>query len=168
VSSEPDRLLSILDKHGAELYALLTRLTLRADVAGDLLQDLFVKLKDADGLRRANNPKAYVFRAAIHLAFDWRRQRRLTEPLTGDVADAESSPLDRLIDSEEMEQIVEGMQQLSPLAREIMVLRYLQHEEYAGIADQVGKTEHQVRALCAKAIGQLRNLLQPAPGKSQK
>jgi RNA polymerase sigma-70 factor (ECF subfamily) len=162
-------LLSILETHGAELYALFTRLTLNASVADDLLQELFLKLRAAEGLALANNPRAYVFRAAIHLAFDWRRARRPTEPLSAEPAAADRSPLERLIDSEELEQVLDALQHLSALGRQVIVLHYLQRQDYADIAAQVGKTEHQVRALAAKALGQLRLRLRPTsePEKSE-
>jgi RNA polymerase sigma factor (sigma-70 family) len=168
VSSEPDRLLGILEAHAAELHALLTRLTLRAGVAADLLQDLFLKLNGADGFLHAKNPKAYLFRAAVHLAFDWRRSQRECEHLNTEPAAVAESPLDQLIDAEELEQVLDAVQNLSPLAQQVVVLRYLQHEEYVAIASQLGKTEHQVRAVCAKAIGQLRTLLQPAPSEAER
>jgi len=167
VSSEPDGLLDILQAHGAELHALLTRLTLRAGVAADLLQDLFLKLHGSEGFARAENRKAYAFQAAIHLAFDWRRRQRPYEHLSTEPVATGESPLDLLIDAEELEQVLEAIERLSPLAQQVVALRYLQHEEYPAIAEQVGKTEHQVRALCAKAIGQLREMLQPAPENSE-
>jgi RNA polymerase sigma factor (sigma-70 family) len=164
VSPDPNGLLSILKKHGAELHALLMRLTLRADVAEDLLQELFLKLRSSDGFAGAANRKAYAFRTAIHLAFDWRRAQRPTEPIHSEPACAGMSPLDRLIDAEELEQVLEAMQQLSELGRQVVVLRYLHHQEYAEIAERFDKTEHQVRALCSKALEQLRTILQ-APDK---
>jgi RNA polymerase sigma-70 factor (ECF subfamily) len=161
-------LLGILETHGADLYALLTRLTLDAGVAEDLLQELFLKLRSAKGFTRADNPRAYVFRTAIHLAFDWRRTRRCTEPLRSEPAAGARAPLDLLIDSEEIEQVLDALQHLTALGRQIIVLRYLQQQDYADIAVQVGKTEHQVRGLCAKALGQLRELLRPAAGEPDK
>jgi len=50
------------------------------------------------------------------------------------------------------------------LGRQVVVLRYLHHQEYAEIAERFDKTEHQVRALCSKALEQLRTILQ-APDK---
>ena len=64
----------ILQEHGPAAYALLVRLTLRRDVAEELLQDLFVKL--GAGGNGAALPGAYVRRAAVNLAMDWRRRRR--------------------------------------------------------------------------------------------
>jgi len=166
VSSEPQGLLDILEAHGAELHALLTRLTLRAGVAADLMQELFLKLSAAEGFARADNPKAYLFRAAIHLAFDWRRRQRPSEPLPVELPADDESPLEQLIDAEELEQVLDAMQQLSPLTRQALVLRYLQHQEYAEVAKHLGKTEHQVRGLCAKGIGELRDMLRPTPSES--
>jgi RNA polymerase sigma-70 factor (ECF subfamily) len=162
VSSNPTELLAMLDAHGAELHALLTRLTLRATVAEDLLQDLFLKLRNSPGFANASNRKAYMFQSAINLAFDWRRAQRLTtEPLVTDLAGPAESPMERMIDAEQMEHVIEAMQQLSELGRRVIVLHYLQQKDYAEIAPELGKTEHQVRGICHKALERLQTLLQP-------
>jgi RNA polymerase sigma factor (sigma-70 family) len=168
VRLDPNGLMSILEKHGAELHALFTRLTMRAGVAEDLLQELFLKLQGAKGFAGADNRKAYVFRTAIHLAFDWRRAQRPTEPLRTEPGVTGESPLDRLIDAEELSQVLDAMHHLSDLGRQVLVLRYLQHQEYAEIAPQLGRTEHQVRGLCSKALEQLRTILRPAAPEPEK
>jgi RNA polymerase sigma factor (sigma-70 family) len=160
VSSDPKLLLDLLEEHGADLLALFTRITLRADVAEDLLQELFLKLRNAGGLARANNCKAYLFRAAMHLAFDWRRARQATDPMPTEVVVREESPLDHLIGVEQFKEVLNALQTLSELNREVLVLRYLQNHEYAKIAEMLGKTEHHVRAICSKALGHLRTALQ--------
>jgi RNA polymerase sigma factor (sigma-70 family) len=168
VTSDPNGLPSLLNKHGAELHALFTRLTLRAGAAEDLLQDLFLKLQRSDGFAKAENRKAYLFRAAMHLAFDWRKTQRETVPLPGDTSANAESPLDGLIEAEELEQVLDAMRQLSDLGRQALVLHYLQHQDYGKIAQEMGKTEHQVRGLCHKAIGQLQAILRPAANKPNK
>lgn len=159
MSADSRELLEILDAHGAELHALFTRLTLRAGPAEDLLQELFLKLRNAAGLAAAINQKAYVFRAAMHLAFDWWRSQRPTEPLVNEPLAAMGSPLDGLMMEEELEQVLQAMQSLSDLGRQTVVLRFLQQQDYPEIARQLGKSEHQARALCAKAVSQLRVIL---------
>jgi len=139
--------------------------TLRADAAEDLLQDLFLKLQNAKGFAEATNRKAYLFRTAIHLAFDWRRAQRPTETLKMEPPGANRSSLDRIVDAEQVEQILDALQHLSDLGRQVIVLRFLQQQEYAEIGKQLGKTEHQVRGLCHKAIGQLQAVLRPAANK---
>jgi len=48
-------LLELLDKSGANLYALLTRLTLREDVAEELMQELFIKLNNTSRFDKGRN-----------------------------------------------------------------------------------------------------------------
>jgi RNA polymerase sigma factor (sigma-70 family) len=155
-------LLSLLEEDGKRLHVLLVRLTLREDVADDLMQELFLKLQRTEAWLGASNKRAYAERAAIHLAFDWRRRqrrRRDIEQLKSDPAARASSPVDTLADREEIEQILVGLADIPETARDCILLRYLQQQEYDAIGEQVGKTPHQVRAICCKAIKRLRKLL---------
>ncbi len=160
-------LLDILEQHGRDLHRLLFRLTLRADVAEDLLQDLFVKLQRSPGFFESKLPAAYARRAAMHLAFDWRRQeqrrKKYREFLGEEMAVADHHPADAVANQEQAQCILRLLDQLPPLYRDCVLLRYLHEQEYASIAAQVGKTEHQVRAICSKAIKRLRDLLRTEP-----
>ena len=155
-------LLELLDKSGASLHALLTRLTLREDVAEELMQELFIKLNNSRGLNKVVNWEAYARRAAINLAFDWRRRWRQTALRLDDVtapASNDNSPLGELIRTEELQETLNAIGQLNRASREAIVMRYIQQESYDCIAEQLGKTPHQVRALCSKALNRLRDLL---------
>lgn len=163
-----DEVLALLAEHGGHLHALLTRLTLRADVAEDLMQDLFCKLVESERFAGAANPLAYAIRMATNLAFDYRRAERRglwagdgERPATGDV-----SPLLDLVRREELDRVLDAIGQLPPGGREIVVLRYLQQQDYASIGRQLGKTPHQIRALCHKAVVRLRALLDVERAKS--
>ena len=156
------QLLELLDTSGAALYALLTRLTLREDVAEELMQDLFVKLSNTRRLDKIHNWGAYAHRAAINLAFDWqRRQKRTLLSLenAGEPGSGEGSPLGNLIHAEELQETLNAIGQLRKTPRQVLVMRYIQQESYESIAEQLGKTPHQVRALCSKALGNLRRIL---------
>ena len=155
-------LLKLLDKSGANLYALLTRLTLREDVAEELMQELFIKLSNSRRFDKAGNRQAYTRRAAMNLAFDWRRSRKrnplsldqVREPTSND-----SSPLGKLVRTEELDEILNAIGQLKGSYREALVMRYIQEKPYDYIAEQLGRTPHQVRALCSKALSHLRDIL---------
>lgn len=156
------KLLELLDKYGASLHALLTRLTLRRDIAEELVQELFIKLSNSKGLQRSANPIAYARRAAINLAFDWRRKQK-RNPVgldeVGEPASEEVSPLGKLVQKEELEEILNAIGQLNGASREAFVMRYIQQQSHDYIAEQLGKTAHQVRALCHKALTHLRDVL---------
>ena len=162
MSSGHEELLELLDRSGAELYALLTRLTMREDVAEELMQDLFIKLSNSRGARIVNLD-AYARRAAINLAFDWRRARcRRAAMRLGQIAEpvaADMSPLRKLVHSEEMQETLNAIGKLKRAAREALVMRYIQQHSYDDIARQMGKTSHQVRAMCSRSIIRLRGML---------
>jgi RNA polymerase sigma factor (sigma-70 family) len=155
--------LEFLDRSGASLFALLTRLTLREDVAEELMQELFLKLNTAFGQATVDSWYAYARRAAINLAFDWRRrQRRRRTTALESVAEPVSSargPLGDLLQAEEFDQILAAVSRLKGASREVFVMRHLQQEPYEEIARQLGKTPHQVRALCFRAMKDVRETL---------
>jgi RNA polymerase sigma factor (sigma-70 family) len=144
------------------LYVLLVRLTLRADVADDLLQELVVRLSRSEGFRQADDPLRYARRAAIHLAFDWHRRRKRSaaiERIAEEPAAAEASCHDALVAREDFERILTSMKELSPLIRTCLVLHYIEQLTYFEIARQLGKTSHQVRGLCHKGIRRLQQAM---------
>ena len=162
MKSRQKELLELLDTSGAELFALLTRLTLREDVAEELMQDLFIKLESSRGLDKAVNRIAYARRAAINLAFDWRRSRRRAAKRLEHIhrqAPNDESPLTKMIHSEELRETLDALGQLKKASREALVMRYIQQEPYERIAEQMGKTSHQVRAMCSRAVFHLRQII---------
>ena len=166
-----EKLLSILETHGSRLHALLTRLTLREEVAEDLMQELFLKLSRSSAFQKADDPSAYAFRSAIHMAFDWRKKQAKhlrTESIASEPAADFVSPLNEIIQSEEIEEVLHSLGQLSKRSRDIVVMRYLQQEPYERIAESFGKTPQQVRGVCHKAVTRLRTILNDKPGSQRK
>ena len=90
----------------------MLRLTLRRDVAEDLMQELFLKLSNSNGLDRANQPAAYAYRSAINLAFDWRRKNKRA-PLPLDDSDRlirkSSTPLNKMVEAEQRLEVLNAM-----------------------------------------------------------
>jgi len=157
-------LLRLLNEHGVRLHALLAKITLRSDVAEELLQDLFLKLRKADGLARASRPEQYVFRSAINIAFDWRSRKGRevnAAPLNGEEACSRPSSIEHVMGREELDRVMLAVEQLPPTERELVVLRFLHGSSYEKLADQIGSTPHRVRALCSKAVLRLRKQLDP-------
>ena len=162
MKDQTSTLLHLLDTAGGSLHALLTRLTLREDVAEDLMQELFLNLSRSRGFAKAANQPAYARRTAMHLAFDWRRSRRRDPAATAMTAEPSApgpSPLGRLLRDEQLAQILDAAAQLGGLCRDAFVMRHVQQESYETVAEQLGKTPHQARALCHKAIEQIRSAL---------
>ena len=155
-------LLELLDKSGANLYTLLTRLTLREDIAEELMQELFIKLNKSH-FDKARNQYAYARKTAINLAFEWRRNRKLNPVGLGQISEPVSnviSPLNKLIRTEELDEILNAITKLNKMPREAFVMRYIEQETYDYIAEQMGKTVHHIRALCSRASNRIRYILE--------
>ena len=157
------QLVDLLDSCGTRLHALLAKFTARRDVADELLQDLFVRILRTSGIVEAPNPEAYLFRAAINLAFDWRKRTRrapVVALLEDDVATDNIGPLDRMVQHESVERVLAAIEQLSEQDRELISLRFLQGESPEWIAERWDSTPHQIRSRCSKAVARLRKLVE--------
>jgi RNA polymerase sigma-70 factor (ECF subfamily) len=141
-------------------------LTRRQDVAGDLLQELFLRLLDSKAFDKAQDPLAYAYRAAINLAFEWRRgQQTAFQSLEQGCRGAdESSALAKIIRAEELEQVLNATSRLNDLARDVVVMRYIEQDSYEKIGERLGKKPQHVRSVCAKAVGQLKEILKDNSG----
>jgi RNA polymerase sigma factor (sigma-70 family) len=156
------KVLELLDEEGPHLHRLLARLTRREDVAGDLLQELAIRLCQSYGLENAQDPGAYAHRAAANLAFEWRRrQRAYVRQTVGnpDVPGVAPSPLGVVIDNEELERVLDATARLRELMRQVVVLHYIEQLSYEEIARRLGKKPQHIRSLTSKALAQLRTLL---------
>jgi RNA polymerase sigma-70 factor (ECF subfamily) len=156
------KILQLLDTSGPRLHRLLARLTRREDVVGDLLQELFLRLWNSKAFDKAEDPFAYAYRAAINLAFEWRRQQKIRrQSLDGNcpVAQDNSSALGKMIQDEEIEQILDATSKLADLARDVVVMRYIEQYSYEEIGRSLGKKPQYMRSVCAKAMTQLREIL---------
>lgn len=160
-----EEIIVLLDACGRRLHALLTKITANRDAADELLQDLFVRLMKTQALNEAPNPEAYLFRSAINLAFDWRKQSSRRSEFTlldEDLATEDISPLDRLVHSETTKQVLYAMDRLSDSDRELISLRYIQGETNEWIASRFNLSPHHIRSRCSKAMAKLRKLISQA------
>ena len=156
------RVLELLDTCGERLHGLLTRLTLSEDIVGDLMQELFIRLSQSKGLDKAKDPLAYAYQAAINLAFEWRRkQKRRLQSLDQDCAAADNNPsaLGGIIRKEQLQKVLNATAKLNDLARDVVVMRYIEQESYENIGRRLGKNHRHVRSVASKALAKIRQLL---------
>lgn len=158
-----EKVLALLADHGEQLHLLLVRLTLREDVAEDLMQETFLKLARGNRIAHVRNPLAYAVRTATNLAFDWRRARKRmapTEPAEEGLQAPDRSPSSELIASEEFERVLRALESLPRSDRDLIAARYLHGQDYSTMARERGRTPDQVRALCHKALRRLRRVIE--------
>ncbi len=135
------------------------RITLREDAAEDLLQDLFLRLSRGPTLSTAADPVGYAVRTVTRLAFDWRRSQRRRRDAAAIVAEppaSEHSAAQQLDQREDLQTVLDAIERLPQRLRDVIVMRYLESRDYDEIARTIGKSVHHARALCHRALVQLR------------
>ena len=153
-------LLQLLERSGPRLQGMLTRLMLDEHAAEELMQDLFIRLFEMEHIESIGNLQAYAYRVAINLAFDRRRKLRLFSEVSDNQPDYRLHPVDQqMIQSEQLHQILNALEQLSVQMRECLVLRYIEQMNDCQIAERLQKTPQQVRGLCSKGLDRIRQIL---------
>lgn len=154
--------LQLLEEHGQSLYGHVARLTRREDVTRDLMQDLFVKLQTVEDFDQIQDLYAYAWKMATNLAFDWHRRQRIVKRSRDSVASREADgahPLDQMIQSEQIQRLLGATAQLNDLARQVIVMRFVEQASYEEIALRLNKKSGYLRSLCSKSLARLRDLL---------
>ena len=160
-------LVRLLRDHGDVLYATTFRIVLRHDVADDVLQELFLRLRESSSFFEAKSRLAFAKRVAINLSLDWRRRVKSNRADSLDTQSGEPScdfpardaDLKRVEQRDLAEWILSEIDKLPQLQQEVLVLRYVEGLEHSEIAQLTEKTEHQIRGLASKAIQKLRRTL---------
>lgn len=156
------KILQLFDTSGPRLHRLLARLTQREDVVGDLLQELFLRLWNSKAFDKAEDPFAYAYRSAVNLAFEWRKRQQISrQSVEGNCPSAtdNSSALEKMVQAEELEQILDATSKLTDLARDVVVMHYIEQISYEEIAERLGKEPQYMRSMCSKAMARLRELV---------
>lgn len=158
-----EQVMTLLDTDGRRLHALLVRLTLRVDVAEDLLQDLTLRLAGSEGFAGASKPYAYARTTATNLVMDWRRRNSARYRRESAIAKLEGVPAHPLVDlgqAELIDRMLDELTHLSERDRGLIVMRFMDAMGYEQIGEVIGKTGKQARGLCFHAVRRLRERMQ--------
>jgi RNA polymerase sigma-70 factor (ECF subfamily) len=121
----------------------LTRRLGCPDLAGDALQDIWLRLEGKDALDAVRSPGAYLYRMAFNAAIDHQRaeDRRLS---VGEVetmlelADPAPGPAEVVEAGSELEALVRAMEQLPARRREILLAVRLEGLPQREVAQRFG------------------------------
>ena len=133
-------------------------------VAEDLLSNVFLKAwRFAARYRpRANTYRQWLFAISRNEVRDhWRASQPTIRLGDLDVADPTDTSRSRDVD-DAMVVVAKALQKLTPLQREVVVLRYFGDKSHAEIAEALGKREGAVRGLLTRAMHQMRKAIRDA------
>lgn len=128
----------------------------------DLAQETYLRLLRARDLTDVRNPQAYLLRVASHVVSEWRNRHPPEEMFEG--LD-ESTLVDEVIpevalDAEiSRDRLDEALQDVSPMTRAVVLLKFREGRQCKEIARDLQLTERQVRRHLTRAFERLRLIL---------
>jgi RNA polymerase sigma-70 factor (ECF subfamily) len=142
----------------------------------DITHEVFMDLvKGLPNFRKRSVLKTYIYSLTLNRVRQYHRryltikrggtvEKMSLEEVEIDVADPRApNPEDSALDSQELEQVRVGLEQLPDHLRQVIELRYEKGFKYREIAEQLGIPEGSVGALIQKALMELRGLMVPEP-----
>lgn len=142
------------------LLAQLTRIVGRRDIAQELCQDSIVRLMEHR--ESVLDVRAWLFRTATHLAWDWLRRQRVQQSYLDSVRTdgTEVSAMEHAVANEGLQKLRQALQRMPGQARRVFELSRFNGLSQKEIAASMGlerKTveNHLTRALAmlARALG---------------
>ena len=167
---------ALIGTYSADVYAMLYRLTENAEEAADLTQETFLSALGAiKGFRGDSGLKTWLFRIAINHSrnrFRWwkRRQRDATVSLDAEVGNSElkvhetisgkgKSPEESAISNERERALVNALNEMPEIFREVIVLCDLEGLSYDEISVTLGVNIGTVKSRIARGREDLRRKL---------
>ncbi len=140
---------ALLERFQGPVYQLVCRLVDDPNEAGDVVQDVFLKVfRGVTGFRGQSSLKTWIYRIAVNEAHNRRRwfhrHRKAEVVLDGDsgeagrlelFSDRGRTPYDWTLNGEMRTAIEEALEGLNPVFRSAVILRDLEELSYEEIAD---------------------------------
>ena len=154
----------LYDRHVAAIYRYVYYRVRDDAEAEDLTSDVFIRaLKAMPRYEPRQAFLAWLYRIARNAVIDrarkGNRQVSFEDALEHPGADKIVEPDTEILTHSDSATLRDALQKLTPLQREVVVLRFLEGYSTLEIAGMVGKREGTVRGIQFRAIGALRQLI---------
>ena len=152
----------LIKKYGDPLTVYLDGYLHDIHEAEELMLDVFAYLFTKKPRIREGGFKAYLYKAARHMALRHRSKRRLMFSLDALTDEPDGQLLaEEVIRTEERNRILHFcMDEMNPDYREVLYLTYFEGMSYAQAAEVTGKTVKQITNLVYRGKESLRKLLE--------
>lgn len=157
-----DEATRLLGQHSKEIKTFLHRRVGCPDTADDLLQELFIRLVNAQPAREVTQPRAFMYRVASNLATDHLRSLERQHTRTADATllaslpDSAPSPDEQMLTQEQVERLKQAVAELPPRRRQVFILCKFEQLTYLETAKRLGISESAVIKHMVKALDQCR------------
>lgn len=156
----------LLASHGEQLRRFLhTRVRNAADIP-DLVQEIYLRLLRVPNQEAIRSPEAYLFTVARHVA-QQHTLRQAAAPVSSELHEvlvetqstSEADPALEVSAQQSLNHLQLALEQLSPKARATFLLHRLDGLTLEEIGSRLGVSRPQVKKYLAKALADLRKIL---------
>jgi RNA polymerase sigma-70 factor (ECF subfamily) len=128
----------------------------------DLAQETYLRLLRARDLGDVRNPQAYLLRVASHVVSEWRDRQpphEMFEAVDENFLADDTIP-EFTLEAEVSQALLEqALQDIPPMTRTVLVLRFRENRRCRDIARDLGLTERQVRRHLTRGFERLRSTM---------
>ena len=159
----------IYREHAPLIYRTAWGVLGSREAAEDVLQSVFLSLLRRDSLPDLQqNPRAYLYRAAVTASVDILRAKRRRPTLVEDVTrlDSPAPTTDSAFDEDLHERLYAAIAQLPAGASSVVLLRYMHDKSLADIARELGVSRTAVAVRLFRSRARLKALLRGTPENS--
>ncbi len=151
----------LYDHHVRTIYNFIYYKTHHKETAEDITSQTFFKaLTHIDSVDTTRSFLSWLYKIAHNSVLDHYRTKRHTEDID-DVYDlsTEEDTVGMIDDREEAAKVKKYLEKLTPLERDIIIMRVWQELSYKEIAEIVGKTEASCKMMYSRSLKKLRDVL---------
>ena len=166
VAGDADAVRALLDDAGDVLYGFVfARVGGDRAAAEDIVQETFLEaVRSAHTFRGDAALRTWLCTIARRrLARYYEAERRRSVAQSGLRLVDDAGP-DEAVDFDQRDEVVRALGTLSPLHRQVLVMKYLDDRTVEDIADELGRTRVQVQSLLQRARTGLRRALEDGEG----
>jgi len=161
---DPQALCRIYSRYETDLLTLAASLLGRKDLAGDVLQDVFVRfIESIDRFELTGSLKGYLATCIVNRARDYLRKdrRRVGEPLetAHGTASGQHGPLDAIIAGERRQLVRAALAELPGEQREVVLLHLQTGLRFREIAAAQGIPAKTVESRYRYGLNRLKSML---------
>jgi RNA polymerase sigma factor (sigma-70 family) len=159
-------------QYASPLLRFISRQNVSHEEAREIVQETYCRLQQVPQIETLESPRGYLFRTAINLARDSKRQRR-REYQVGDMGEAGASTVGEvpseaptayqvLKGEQELAIIRQAIAELSPTCRRVFIMHRFGSATYAQIAESLGLSVSMIEKHVSQALAHLKTRLDTA------
>ena len=153
-------------QYARPLLSFISRQNISREEAREIVQETYCRLHQVPQAEALESPRGYLFRTAINLARDSKRQRRREhqvadageagEPEVADVPSEAPTAYQVLKGEQELAIIRQAIWELSPTCRQVFIMHRFGGATYPQIAERLGVSVSMIEKHVSQALAHLK------------